>query len=83
MELISQISAAPFWMILGALLLYLARQLFEGRLKSEFTRMEKLVDSSLGVKTGLRDREQDALIEFRLAVETWNISCKAALVTFR
>ncbi|MBK8373672.1 MAG: hypothetical protein IPL18_01930 [Sphingomonadales bacterium] len=91
MELISQISAAPFWMILGALLLYLARQLFEGRLKSEFTRMEKLVDSSLGVKTGLREREQDALIEFRLAVETWeyflqsgigDLSMKSELGTF-
>ena len=71
MDLITQLKAAPFWVILGALLVYLARQFFEGRLKSEFARMEKLVDSSLGLKTGLRTQEQDALIDFRMAVETW------------
>jgi hypothetical protein len=71
MDLITQLNAAPIWMILGALLLYLGRQLFEGRLKSEFTRTEKLVDSSLGLKTGLRTQEQGALIDFRMAVETW------------
>jgi hypothetical protein len=91
MELITQISTAPLWMILGALLLYAARQFFEGRLKSEFARMEKLVDSSLGLKTGLRTQEQEALIEFRIAVETWeyflqsgigDLSMKSELGTF-
>jgi hypothetical protein len=74
MDLINQISTAPLWVIAGALLLYLSRQLFEGRLKSEFTRMEKLFDSSLGLKTGLRSQEQEALLDFRLAVEKWEYS---------
>jgi hypothetical protein len=71
MDLIAQLNAAPFWMILGAASLYLARQLLEGRLKSEFTRTEKLVESSLGLKKGLREKEQDALLAFREAVENW------------
>jgi hypothetical protein len=71
MDLITKLNTAPLWMILGALLLYLARQLFEGRLKSEFSRMEKLFDSSLGVKTGLRSEEKDALVEFRMKIEEW------------
>jgi hypothetical protein len=71
LELITQISTAPLWVIVGALLFYLTRQIFEGRLKSEFTRMEKLVDSSLGVKTGLRDEEQKALADFQVAISDW------------
>ena len=71
MSVMDEISKASFWASLGALLLYLAGKIFEGRLTSSFARKDKLVDSSLGVKTGLRSLEQTALVDFRLAVEEW------------
>jgi hypothetical protein len=71
LDLAKNLSQAPFWMIGGALVLYLAQHLFEGRLKSGFARIEQLEETSLSLKSDLRSREQDALIEFRLAVEAW------------
>jgi hypothetical protein len=71
LDLVKHLDQAPLWMIGGALVLYLAQQMFEGRLKSHFSRVEKLMDRSLGLKTDLRTREQDALVEFRLAIEAW------------
>jgi hypothetical protein len=71
LDLIKNLNQAPLWMIGGALVLYLAQQMFEGRLKSGFARVEKVMDSSLGLKTDLRTREQDALVDFRLAIEAW------------
>lgn len=71
MELAKSVWAAPLWLIALAAIIYVVRGAVDAAVKNRFAGLEKRVDASLKIKTGLRDHEQGELVDFRVAVERW------------
>lgn len=71
LDLAKLLSSTPLWILAGAALLYVLRGSFDAAIKARFATLEKRVDASLAIKTGLRGHEQDELVAFRVAVEKW------------
>lgn len=65
------LDSAAIWALAGGGAVIGLRGLFDATLKARLGVFEKKVEQSFGLKTGLRTQEQDALIDFRMAVETW------------
>jgi hypothetical protein len=70
-DYVELLKTTPLWLLLVVVLAWMGRSWIEGALKSRFSQLESRMAASLDIKRGLRGHEQDELVEFRVAVETW------------
>jgi hypothetical protein len=65
------LDSAAVWALLGGGAAMVLRGFFDSGLKAQFNGFEKRVEQSLAIKTGLREEEQKALADLRVALSDW------------